>query len=184
MGQGLRDPCPVGPSCRCLDELHPGPGLERGCRHSKSGRGGTGEGGAGRWERCFILSPGGLALVSAAPGATRTAFEHLQREHQLLARCPGVWTGQYQLLLIGAKGVAAAAEGFHLVGVGVETKESAEGTWSSLWPRGRIPVPPQPPRQGRPWQGLEAGLFGDLPSCRRSAARVVEMGQEIPAGPA
>lgn len=60
VGQGLRDPCPVGPSCRCLDELPWAlrPGLERGCQAQQAGEGGER---AGRWEWYFILSPGGLA---------------------------------------------------------------------------------------------------------------------------
>lgn len=60
------------------------------------------------------------ALVSAAPAAARTAAEHLHREHQLLPPHRRVRAGQHELLLVGADGVAAAAGGGHLHGVGVE----------------------------------------------------------------
>lgn len=134
-------------------------------------RGGEGVGrgvGRGLGSRSCVSSSqqGGWSRVSAAPGATCTVFEHLQCEHQLLARCLGVWTGQYQLLLVGAKGVAAAAEGVHLVGVHVETKESAKGTWSSLQPRGRIPIPAQSLQtRADPGRGLMAGpLWSTFPA--------------------
>lgn len=124
--QGLWDPSLAAPSRRCQGELcHralQGHAWKGAARHNKRG--------LGCGEQCFILSPRGCALVPAAPGAAHAAFEHLQCEYQLLARHPGVWAGQYQLLLVGAKWVAAAAEGVYLLGVCVEAvKNPPQREW-------------------------------------------------------
>lgn len=83
----------------------------------------------------------GAALVSAALAAARTAAEHLNCEHQRLPPHHRVRTGQHELLLVGADGVAAAAGGGHLHGVGVEAAEE--------WWRERV--------SGRPPQGAPPG---------------------------
>ena len=97
------------------------------------------------------------ALVSAAPAAARTAAEHLHREHQLLPLHRRVCTGQHELLLVGADGVAAAAGGGHLHGVDVE---AAEEQWWSVRQGSCLRVPlPGPWRGGHqdPSLGLQAG---------------------------
>lgn len=121
----------------------------------------------GGWGRCFILSGVCVAaLVAAAPGSACAAVEHVQCEHQLLARCPRVWAGQYQLLLLGAKGVAAAALGVHLLGVRVEAvKNSPQGAWVRAMALLGVAFLSSHPREGQTQpQGMAS--VADLPSCR------------------
>lgn len=103
-------------------------------------------GGAGGVESSASSSrPGSVSLVPTAPGAARTAAEHLQREHQPLSLCSGVWAGQHELLLVGAERVAAAAVHVHLLGVDVETtKKPQPGAWVRAVGLGS--APPAPPR--------------------------------------
>ena len=139
LGQGLQDPCPAAPSCRCLRGLRPG------LFKATLGKGLLGAGG-GSWGLSDASSshPGGYALVSAMPRATHAASEHLQPEHQWLPWDLRVWAGQYQLFLIGAEGAAAAALAAHLIGVHVEAgKDPPQGAWVRAMALGS-PTPPQP----------------------------------------